>query len=246
MWAACLGMCACVRVLVEEGGADVHARDKEGNDVASIAVSGGNVEVCEFLFTYTGAHTHTHGEGAGEGEGDGGPAGGDAHTHTHTHGGAGRRRIDIDSMEHNKAGARLLYIACRYGHLPLVKWLVVEGGASVTGRSTESEVMAHHAAAAYGHLEVCCVCVCVCVLLEQACKQSLTNTPIYTRIHTHTYTHTHTQVLQFLIQEGGAPVEATAADRMTCLHIAAEEGHVEVVKWLVEEVSVCVCLCVCV
>ncbi len=55
--------------------------------------------------------------------------------------------------------------------------------------------MAHHAAAAYGHVEV----------------------------------------LGYLVLRAGAPVSAPAGeDRSTALHIAAEEGQLAAVRWLVE------------
>jgi len=118
-----MGLMECVRALVKERGAEVGAKDKEGNDVAAIATSGGNLEVLSFPVQERG----------------GGREGG---------------WVDVEGTNHNKAGARLLYIAARYGHEALVKWLVKEGKADIRARSTESGVMAHHAAAAYGHLSV--------------------------------------------------------------------------------------------
>ncbi len=158
MWACCLGMLECVRCLVLEGRADIGAKDADGNDVASIATSGGNVEVLSFLVHEAQA-------------------------------------VDLEATDHNLAGARLLYIAARYGHLDMVRWLVEVGHTDVEARSTESGVMCHHAAAAYGHLSI----------------------------------------LQYLLTEGGAPLEGRTGEQMTALHVAAEEGLVEVCKWLVEE-----------
>ena len=41
-----------------------------------------------------------------------------------------------------------------------------------------------------------------------------------------------------------ASVDACDYDRRSALHLAAAEGHVDVVEYLIEQVCVCVCVCV--
>ncbi len=49
MWASRREMQACLRCLVLEGGANIHAQDLEGSDMAAMAASRGQAEVLRFL-----------------------------------------------------------------------------------------------------------------------------------------------------------------------------------------------------
>jgi ankyrin repeat protein len=48
----------------------------------------------------------------------------------------------------------------------------------------------------------------------------------------------HLEVVEYLVEEGGASVKLLAYDGMSCLHAAAQGGHTDIVKWLVTKIQI--------
>ena len=131
-----------------------------------------------------------------------------------------------DAQMKDKRGRTALHYACEEGHLEVVKCLVVFGG--VNERDNEGRTPLHYAAA-NGKIAV------VGYLVRHGGNvnewDNKGRTPIAIASSRHYW-----DVVDHLIKNGGTvTVNERDEEGVTLLHFAAQEGHLEVVRCLVEE-----------
>ncbi|GCC38430.1 hypothetical protein chiPu_0016944 [Chiloscyllium punctatum] len=124
-----------------------------------------------------------------------------------------------------RSGDTMLHYAARYGHLPILKYLVEELGANIELVNSDYK-RALHEAASMGHR------MCVSYLLAQGaridCLKKADWTPLMMAC-----TRKNLEVIKDLITSG-ASLALTNKDGWSSFHIACREGDPEIIQYFLE------------
>jgi ankyrin repeat protein len=207
--AALCGYLSLVQKLFENG-ADIHIQNKEGQTALMFAVLGGHTDIIQLLIE-KGADIHIQ----------------------------------------NTRGQKLLLMVCTAGHAPVVQ-LLLQHGANVHERDNVDGTTGLMFAALAGHVEV------IRVLLANGAKihdrdkarqqsaimyatrggksSSYSTTSVLSSSSTaETRIEKSIQVIQCLIQDGGATAEDLDHDGQNVLMLAASRGHMQPMKMLLDD-----------
>lgn len=142
------------------------------------------------------------------------------------------RRWATDANVTDGRGRTALWIAARYGHLDIVRFLLDEAGADqmIAPNNGIMEILPLELAISFGHVEV------VRLLLERA--PELVNrqrphdqaTPFTVACHTG-----HADMVRMLLSEFGADPTLRAVHGRTCLYVAVHAAHLDVVRVLLDD-----------
>ena len=212
-----------VSCLVEHG-ADVNARDNSGTTPLMETCSNGHINVATYLVEH-GANIHLQDKD------------GDTCLHYAAEGGhveVVSKLLAVGAKENqdyvnarNNSGTSPLMETCSNGHMNVATYLV-EHGASIHLQDEDGDTCLHYAARG-GHVDVVSQLLAVGAKENQDYVNARNNcgsTPLMI-----TCSNGHMNVATYLVKHG-ANIHLQDEDGDTCLHLAAEKGHVEVVSKL--------------
>ncbi|XP_068760377.1 ankyrin repeat domain-containing protein 16-like isoform X1 [Montipora capricornis] len=125
---------------------------------------------------------------------------------------------------HSKSGDTALIVAARQGHFDLIKFLI-ESGVDVEQRNKDLK-RALHEAAAGSHVK--CVKVLISYKAEIDCLKRADWTPLMMSC-----TKPNIDTISLLVQSG-ANMKLTNKDGWNCFHVAAREGHTDILCYLLD------------
>ena len=119
-----------------------------------------------------------------------------------------------------------LWLAAKYGHLSLVKFLVQEAGVS-PHLSHNSDQTPLHVACSFGNLEI--VHYLAGTGTDLSCRDGDRDTPLHFASGAG-----HVDVVQYLVIEGGVDINTPGKDGWSPLHAACFGGQLQVLLWLMK------------
>jgi ankyrin repeat protein len=134
-------------------------------------------------------------------------------------------KADVKSTK----GHTALFLACELRHSPVIKSLVLKGGADVNARNGEDDWTALMEVASEGDLPL------VKFLIEEGGGSPNLKTHEGWSSFFMACTFGHTQVVRYLMEESNADIDARSNNNFSPVGMATLAGQMEVVKILIEE-----------
>ena len=135
-----------------------------------------------------------------------------------------------DPESRDDDGDTPFHLACRVGHVDIVRYLVSELGCSVACQNKNGDTLLHEACRA-GHLHIA-----ETLLTGQNCSVACTSNNKYGKTVVHySCHHGWLDVTRKLVEQYHCDLESRDKASDTPLHEACREGHVDVVRYLVSE-----------
>ncbi|XP_046337771.2 ankyrin repeat domain-containing protein 17-like [Haliotis rufescens] len=208
-----------VELLVNEG-ADVTLVNKKGDNLLHSASRGGHVEVVKFVLSQGTLSINSRGW--------------KRMTPAMTAADKGHKEV-VELLVRKGADVSLLdighdtllHLACRGGHVEVVKFVLSQGMVSINSRGWE-KMTPVITAAEKGHKEV------VELLVKEGADVTLVNKKGDNLLHSASRGG-HVEVVKFVLSQGTLSINSRGWKRMTPAMTAADKGHKEVVELLVRK-----------
>jgi ankyrin repeat protein len=137
-----------------------------------------------------------------------------------------QQNVNVNDQDIN--GWTALRLASQYGHLEVVRCLVIDGKANVEMKENNGQT-ALHRASWNGHLDVV-------QFLVRDCKATMDcrSNAGWTALHL-ACENGHLEVVQYLVRNSNDDMDVKENKGFTSLHLACRYGHLEVVRYLVRD-----------
>lgn len=132
--------------------------------------------------------------------------------------------LDSEKPKKLRFHPKQLYFSARQGELQKVLLMLVDGIDPNFKMENQSKRTPLHAAAEYGHVDVCHMLIQAGANIDTCSEDQ--RTPLMEAAE-----NNHLEAVKYLIK-AGALVDPKDAEGSTCLHLAAKKGHYDVVQYL--------------